>query len=198
MVTMTTAAFTGVDLSSWPHRLLTLADWELMGEDELRHVECAEGVLVVSASPTLIHQHLMLSLAMVLEQQLPHNLIPIVAIDTVLEEGPLTVRRPDIVVIPRAVAATKPKRAEGADVRLAVEIISAGSRRLDRVLKLNEYEDSRIDEYWILDPGDPTTLVVYRLDDPGRYQLVGEFSGPVSIETLGVRLEFDLDEISTI
>lgn len=195
---MTSMAIMDSFTPSWPHRLLTLADWDAMPEDELHHVECAEGVLVVTPSPILIHQHLMLRLAMVLDAQLPHELIPIVDVDTLLEESPLTVRRPDIVVVPRAFAATKPKRARAEDVRLAVEILSPGTRRLDRVMKLNEYGEFGIDEYWIVDPADPTSLVVHHHDGAGGYHLIGEYSGPVSVEALGVRLEFDLEEISRI
>jgi len=189
---------TGISTASYPDRLLTLADWDLMEEDELHHVECVEGVLEVSPNQAALHQHIMYGITVILHAQLPTDVIPIQDFDTLLEDGPLTIRRPDVVVLPRSIVAGNPKLAQVADVQLAVEIISPSGRRRDRVTKLNEYAEFGIGEYWIVDPGDPTTLTVHQHDGAGGYRLVGDFSGRVSIECLGVQLEFDLDEISAI
>lgn len=57
---------------------------------------------------------------------------------------PATVRFPDVVVVPTRVAERNPPRLDAADVLLAVEIISPGTRRTDRVTKLTEYADAGI------------------------------------------------------
>ena len=50
-------------------------------------------------------------------------------------------------------------RASAADILLAVEILSDGSRRTDRVTKMSEYAESQIPEYWLLDPSTNRLLV---------------------------------------
>lgn len=36
---------------TWPHHLLTLADWDNLPEDNSFHVEVAEGILIVAPRP---------------------------------------------------------------------------------------------------------------------------------------------------
>jgi len=45
------------------------------------------------------------------------------------------------------------------DVLVVVEIVSAGSRRLDHVVKRGEYADAGIGHYWIIDLDGPVTLL---------------------------------------
>ena len=71
----------------------------------------------------------------------------------------------------------------------AVEILSPGSRRLDRVLKLAEYAEAGVPTYLLVEPGPPVVLSEFRLVD-GTYQLVAEHRGSAPLQ-LGVTLDLD-------
>jgi Putative restriction endonuclease len=78
--------------------------------------------------------------------------VAVADVDVVLvEKSPPTVRRPDLVVTTLDVLASNPKRLSAADVVPAVEIISPGSGRTDRVAKVADYADAGIPNYWIVD-----------------------------------------------
>lgn len=71
---------------------------------------------------------------------------------------PSGVRKPDVLVIPMAVARAaivheSPKPIPGTGVRLVVEVLSPGSRseRADRVHKVREYAALGIPQYWIVE-----------------------------------------------
>ncbi|MFI6773954.1 Uma2 family endonuclease [Nocardia sp. NPDC050412] len=71
---------------------------------------------------------------------------------------PSGIRKPDIVVIPRDVAraaiiAETPRLVAGAEVLLAVEVVTPGdgSERTDRVRKVREYAAIDIPQYWIVE-----------------------------------------------
>lgn len=49
------------------------------------------------------------------------------------------------------------------EVRLVVEIVSPGSRRMDTVIKHREYADAGIPYYWIADLDPPVSLHVWHL-----------------------------------
>ena len=75
-------------------------------------------------------------------------------------------------------------RVRAADVLLAVEILSDGTRRVDRVLKFAEYAEAGIPGYWIIDLDEPASLRAFTLVGDA-YELSGEFSGPVTLDVAG-------------
>jgi Uma2 family endonuclease len=60
----------------------------------------------------------------------------------------------------------RPARVPAADVVLVVEIVSPGSRGTDHVMKLHEFANAGIENYWIVDLDAPTheRFLAYRLD----------------------------------
>lgn len=91
--------------------------------------------------------------------------------DVLLTEHQLTLRVPDVVVIDAKLADTNPARLSAADVRLAIEVLSEGSVRTDRVTKFSECAEAGIEQYWIVDLDEPVTLARYRLIE-GDYELM--------------------------
>jgi Uma2 family endonuclease len=77
----------------------------------------------------------------------------------------------------------------GADALAAVEILSPGSRRLDRILKLAEYAEAGVPAYLVVEPGPPVVLTEFRLIDDA-YELVAEHRGHAPLQ-LGVTLDLD-------
>jgi Uma2 family endonuclease len=61
---------------------------------------------------------------------------------------------------------------------LVVEILSPGSRRRDRVAKLNAYARRGVQHYWLVDP-EARTLEALELED-GGYRLAVAVSGEAS------------------
>ena len=80
---------------------------------------------------------------------------------------------------------------KASEVRLAVEIISPGSKRMDNVIKHGEYADAGIPHYWIVDLDPPVSLHVWHLAGEFGYQDSGAFTGRVTLLD-PVKLEIDI------
>ncbi|WP_280239997.1 Uma2 family endonuclease [Nocardia abscessus] len=182
---------------TWPDHLLTLEDWIALPEDSSRSYELVEGVLVVSPKPVSQHQRAILRLGAQLEPQLPGTHGVLADTEVLIDEGPLpTIRVPDILVVPEAGIQANLPRYNAADVLLAVEILSAGSRRTDRVTKFFEYAEAGIEYYWLIDLDKPTSLAAYHLI--GRdYELVAEQSGTVTLDIAGTPIMIDLATLTS-
>lgn len=146
--------------------LLSLEDWFALGEDEsLRRAELCRGVLEVSPSPRRAHSGAILSIAEQLRSQVSRGHEVYHELDMIVEpRTPATVRQPDIVVI----RAEAPEPLLARDVVLAIEVVSPGSRRRDRVTKREEYAAAGIPNYWIVDLDGPSAEVLTLVD--GRYE----------------------------
>jgi Uma2 family endonuclease len=127
--------------------------------------------------------------------QLPGQLTAVAAVEIVVSDSPPTVRIPDVVVTGNDLAERNLPRVAAADTLLAVEILSDGTRRVDRVLRFSEYADAGIPQYWTIDLGTPTTLLAYTLID-GDYQLSGEHTGRVELPVAGHPVMIDLDALT--
>jgi Uma2 family endonuclease len=149
-----------------PPRLLTLADWESLPEDNSAHYELQEGVLVASPRPARPHQKALLELGTQLRTQTPAGWDVLLDFEVVVRaDDPAIVRAPDLLI---ARSDGGSARARAADVLLAVEIISPGSRNVDTHLKPVEYADAGIPHYWLVDLDPPlSTISVFGLGAPG-------------------------------
>lgn len=173
-----------------PGKLLTIADYAALPEDDQRRWELLEGNLLMSPSPTPRHMIGVAQLYGMVDGQLPAGLRAVPDVDLDLQLAPAdqpgTSRRPDLVVVSEA--ELDRVEAEGGLLRasaamLVVEIISPGSKRTDTVIKRGEYADAGIAHYWIIDLERPTSLLAAHL--------AGEFGYQDSGETTGV---FDTDD----
>lgn len=183
------------DALSWPRHLLTLEDWEALPEDDGLRVELAEGVLMRSPRPISWHQNAVTKLTSGITAQLPGSLIALAEVEVVLAENPLTIRVPDVTATSTAVFDDNPPRYRAADVSLVVEVLSEGTRRVDRVLKASEYADAGIGQYWIVDLDRPTTLTAHVLVD-GDYELAAEATGGVDLTVAGHPVRLDLESLT--
>jgi Uma2 family endonuclease len=179
----------------WPNRQLTLAEWEALPETEGVRLELVEGLVVMAPMPRFWHQAGSALLSVRLNEQLPAELSAGPAVEVVLSDAPPTVRVPDVVVARSGATEGNPARIGATDILLAVEVLSDGTRRVDRVLKFSEYADAGIPQYWIIDLGTPCTLLCYTLVE-GNYELSGEHSGPVELDVAGHPVAFDLDALT--
>lgn len=182
---------------TWPDHLLTLDEWGSLPEDTSRRYELVEGVLVVAPRPASRHQRAIWRLTSQLEPQLPTVWGAITEAEVVISAGrPPTVRVPDVLVVPAAAIDEDRPRWAANEVRLAVEIISPGSARTDRVMKLSEYAEVGIAHYWIIDLAKPVTLTRFRLVGR-RYELLGEDVGKATVDLDEMSVALDLDALTT-
>lgn len=185
----------------WPDHLLSLAEWEQLPEDTSHRYELSEGVLLVVPRPLALHQRAMGRLMATLDEQLPDNLTALPDVEVIIEAGEAaTVRIPDVVVTRSAVAEGNPARLSADDVLLAVEIISPGTGRTDRVTKLHEYALAGIGDYWLIDLDPPTTITAHLVVD-GFYEIVAQGSGILDLDLhspdAAQRLTIDLDSLTS-
>jgi Uma2 family endonuclease len=182
-------------------RLLTVGEYAALGETETGYTELQEGHVLMSPSPTPDHNVAGSELYVQLRMELPDKLEAIQDIDVDLElvanDQPGFSRRPDLVVVDRA--ARQRIRYEGgllraSDVRLVVEIVSPGSRRMDTVIKHGEYADAGIPYYWIVDLDPPVSLHVWHLAGEFGYQDSGTFTGQVELLD-PAKVHIDLDSL---
>jgi Uma2 family endonuclease len=180
-------------------RLLTIAEYEQLGETETGYTELQEGRVLVSPSPVPDHNIASGSMYLQLAQQLPAELQVIQDVDIDLgladASSPGFSRRPDLVVLTRS--EVERVRAEGgmlraSEVLIAVEIVSPGSKRTDYVIKRGEYADAGIPHYWILDLDEPVSLVDCHLAEGFGYQDAGGVTGTFETTApFSVRVELD-------
>jgi Uma2 family endonuclease len=180
-------------------RLLTVAEYAALPEDDQHRWELQEGIMVMSPSPAPRHMIAGYALATQLEPQLPPalQLVPEVDIDLELvpPDQPGSSRRPDLVIVDR-VAIGRVDRDGGllraSEVRLVVEIVSPGSKRKDTVVKRHEYADAGIQYYWIVDLDPPLSLVECHLAGPFGYRDEGDRTGTfVTTAPFPVQIELD-------
>ena len=151
-----------------------------MGEATTSHVEVQEGVLIVSPRPFLPHQRAAGRVFAALDAVAPGEFDVALELDVIVEaRTPVTVRAPDVLVL--RVGTRNPIAA--AEVLLAVEVLSPGTRRTDLVMKRHEYAEAGIAYYWIVDlDGDDVRLEALTLVD-GAYDsasYTGVFEATVS------------------
>jgi Uma2 family endonuclease len=163
---------------------LTVADYLEIDEVEPGYTELVEGRLLLSPSPKRRHSRACSKLWVRLDGQVPQEFEVVedidvdLRLDAVAEPG--TVRRPDLVVVRRAVAGRVDEEGEvyhASDVALAIEVISPGSRREDLRVKRAEYADAGIPHYWIVDLDEPVSLIACHLAGEFGYVDGGAVTG---------------------
>ena len=184
-----------------PDHLLSLAEWDALSEDVARHAELVEGVVLMAPRPAALHQRAVLRLAVVVEAHLPSDASALPDVSVLMSDG-LTVRAPDLIVVPSDLAAANPVRFDGSDVELAVEIVSPGTRRTDHVMKLAECAAAQIPHYWVLDLDPVVSITVHSAPRPDGtgYAETGTFTADQGTVTIGgpreTRISLSLDGLT--
>jgi hypothetical protein len=148
----------------------TWADLQEIPDDDGHRYEIVDGGLHVSPGPSRPHQVAAGRLRDVLLAAAPPD---IEVVETVDVEMPHNVFEPDIVVLPADLAYTFGGALKPDQVLLAVEVVSPGSRRMDRMVKPSVLAENGVRACWrveLLGPGTPA-VVMYELSD-GMYREV--------------------------
>ncbi|SHN45576.1 Uma2 family endonuclease [Cryptosporangium aurantiacum] len=162
----------------------TIDDYDALGEDDWVHHELIDGHIIVCASPTNLHNRVVFMLWAALEAVLPAGFVVVGDVDVAMADK-RQCPRPDLIVVPREVGEGR-VRTQSDDVRLAVEVLSPGTARIDRQNKPRIYAAAGIPSYWLVDL-EPFTIVEHRVT--GRwYQEVQRVTG----DQISVTEPFDL------
>lgn len=159
--------------------------WPLQGEwteadyfalpDTNRFIELSEGELIIPPHPTETHQRVVLHLVLAFQSFVEtHNLGTIRFAPLPVRLWPGKIREPDILFVSHAHAERISEQVYGPP-DLVVEVLSSGTRRLDRGEKFLEYARAGVDEYWLVGPEARTIEVFVLVEDV--YTLLGKF-GP--------------------
>ena len=182
-------------------QLLTAAEFAALPEATDGRYELQEGKIVMSPGPAPGHQFCQHRLQVLLDPQVPDDFRLLPTVDVDLELVPATrpgfVRIPDLVVVTRSGFERSHRgggllRAE--EVVLAVEIVSDGSQRTDRMIKHDEYADAGIPHYWIVDIDDRPALTACHLAGEFGYVDAAPVSGTFTADD-PFPVQLDLDQL---
>ena len=131
-----------------------------------------DGVLVMSPSPTLRHQWIVMQLASSLNVFVrAHHAGAVFSAPTdavLVRSRPAVVVQPDVMFVDRV----NRSRLEASHLRgapdLAVEVLSPSNARLDRGRKAALYAEHGVREYWVI-PHDADCVEVYALSHEGTF-----------------------------
>jgi Uma2 family endonuclease len=137
--------------------------------DDAPRVELSDGALLVVASPSGAHQKINWKLVSWLEQHLPKGFEPQLAVGLVT--GYRSTLEPDALVLHSPVDLDH-HFFEADQAVVAVEIVSPGTRRRDRLEKPALYAAAGVPHYWRIEQS-PVHVFAYDLID-GRYELAAD------------------------
>jgi Uma2 family endonuclease len=139
--------------------------------DSVQRFELLEGALVVNPPPAGPHQLVSRKLANALSAVATPGWEAVEALGVRLPDN--TVFIPDVLVASRdAMLANRSGILDAGDVLLIAEIMSPGSRTMDRITKPAVYAQAGIVSYWRVELQDGPVIFAYRLEE-GRYVEAG-------------------------
>lgn len=140
-------------------------DYWILPEGE--PVQLLRGRLIVSPSPNILHQLIVMRLGEVFSAIADRSdgFAIVAPMDTLLSEH--TIPQPDVIYIRNANKGIIEDRVRGVP-DLVIEVLSPSTARVDRLEKLDLYARHGIAEYWIVDP-EPQVFEFLILRD-GNYQ----------------------------
>jgi Uma2 family endonuclease len=115
--------------------------------------ELVNGELLVTPSPSRMHQRIVVSIIRLLGDYVAaQHLGEVLTSPSDVRLAPDLIVQPDVYVIP-AENGRRPRAVDPVTrLLLAVEVLSPGSARYDRVDKRYAYQGAGVPEYWLLDP----------------------------------------------
>jgi Uma2 family endonuclease len=132
-------------------RRWTAADVRELPDEPGKRFECVDGELLVSPSPRLTHQSVVMLLWRALEDYVrAHGIGAVFVAPGDLELDTHTLVQPDVYVLPLVDGRRPRTHTEIGQPLLFVEVLSPSTARFDRVVKRHRYQRQGV-EYWIVD-----------------------------------------------
>lgn len=157
-------------VSDWATtRRWTDEQYLLFANDDNARVELSDGKLEILAMPTPAHQAVVLNVAVALRAS---ALGRVFVAPVPVRLWPGKFREPDVVFFRQAHLDRVGAQSAGVP-DLAVEVLSPSTRHLDLGLKMDEYAEAGVAEYWVVEL-DAHNVSVYGLRD-GQFVLSGRY-----------------------
>jgi Uma2 family endonuclease len=151
----------------------TTDDLDALPEDGLRR-ELLDGVLLVSPSPTDIHQIIAARLMVALEQSCPPDLQVTQSVEVRI--SPRRSFIPDVLVATDEAARRRARHYAPHEVILVIEIVSPTSQSMDRITKPALYAAAGIPYYWRIETDGGITVHTSKIDpEHEMYEPFGTF-----------------------
>ena len=132
-------------------RQWTVDDLEDLPNDSYRY-EIIDGELYVTPAPSWTHQMAIGELFKLLDAYADGRAVGYVYFAPAdVEFSPRRVVEPDLFVVPRLGTARPQRFSDVGRLLLAVEVLSPGTARADRVAKRTLFREEGVAEYWIVD-----------------------------------------------
>lgn len=151
-------------------RALTYDDLKRERETRDERLELIEGEIIVTPSPSLMHQIVVHRLDVLLDRAIVESGLGLVIgapFDVYFDAQ--NVPQPDLMVVlwdrEQALGSARLESAPS----LAIEVVSPSSATKDRVTKRDLYARYGVPEYWLVDP-DAQTVTVFSDPRDGRYR----------------------------
>lgn len=173
---------------------LTASEYAALPGDVRHQIEIIDGGIMVHGRREHVEQRITQRIAAALDAVRPHGFEVGAETDLRLEDRPLLVRRPDVVVHRASGPADDVVRPRSC--LLVVEVVSRRSVTTDQVHKPAEYAASGIRHFWRVEYHAAAIGVFrYELDPMTRtYALVGLDKDKLSVKT-PIALELDLEAL---
>jgi Uma2 family endonuclease len=157
----------------------TTDDLDDLPDDGFRR-ELLDGVLLVSPSPTDVHQIIAMRLGVALEESCPPDLQVTQGVEVRISQRRSFI--PDVLVATDEAAQRRARHYAPFEVVLAVEIVSPTSQSMDRITKPALYAAAGIPNYWCIETDGGIAVHAYRIDrEHGTYRPVGSFTDKISV-----------------
>ena len=146
----------------------TTDDLEVLPDDGVRR-ELLDGLLLVSPSPTDIHQIIAMRLGVALEESCPATLQVTQAVEVRINHRRTFI--PDVLVTTDEAASRHARPYAPHEVILAVEIVSPTSVSMDRITKPALYAAAGIPYYWRIETDGGISVHTYKIDPESEMYL---------------------------
>lgn len=158
----------------------TAADLPRLIEVVDARFEILDGEVLVMAPATPWHNKAVDLLNHALQQVAPDSVVVLRENGIDLSNG--TVAVPDVLVIARSAMAADMLAFQPADVRLAIEVVSPGSRTKDRRIRPDDYSEAGIPCFWrVENEGGAMVVHTFELAPEGGYARTGVFQGRIKV-----------------
>lgn len=134
--------------------------------DDNRLVELLEGTLLVNPPPSTLHQAVTELVRSRARVGIPDDYEALQAVGIRMPGGSYFI--PDVAVISKERIRADVSTLDPSEILMVAEVISPGSRSMDREIKPRLYAEAGIKEFWLVIPGEQledTVVERFRLDD---------------------------------
>ncbi|WP_344887609.1 Uma2 family endonuclease [Nonomuraea antimicrobica] len=131
--------------------------------DDGNRYELFNGSLLVSPSPTPLHQLMITNLLIILQSAAPPHLVTLTTVNLRATDKDYYI--PDLVVVPREIGRSMNLMLAPQDILLTVEVGSPSTKMRDEQLKAEVYARAGIPVYLRIEPDEGPALYVYELGD---------------------------------